>query len=419
MSVFVGGLGVRGAIGQAKTQMLRQSKYLTSAFRQELPSIQIKPGVKSIPLDDVFYLSVGMVLNAHEKINKGAFVLDDLISSKVDSTHIAPYVGGRDVGQYGCLSVKYLEYGNGTRVPSQIRRPTFPELYEHPKLMIGRFGGIVYDDGKWSGAGFLKCNHTVMLLMPWHHLAGVENRAIADQLGTRKIYRTRLETTSKSIDPWYVMAYLNSDIAKSILNGVATSAINGEIQPNDLRKVSIPVPEDAGLVKQISDLAQQTSAIQRQLLPIRQQGWQITDKAIAPAVIPTGIAALPLDRARVKWNLLISNSAAKVHKLNRVDHRLFVGKQEVARLPSTAPLEAMEWLRRQWLQYPEGTTVGEMEALNPLVPETPALAVKALAQIEAEELKVAEMLSQIDGARREILALLDSMFERIQHPPIK
>jgi hypothetical protein len=220
-----------------------------------------------------------------------------------------------------------------------------------------------------------------MILMAWHELAGVDSRAIIDQLGVRKITRQKLELDSKSIDPLYVLAYLNSDVVKSVLSGVATSAIGGEIQPNDLRHISIPIPDDPDLIAYIANLARKASTIQKALLPIRSQGWEITeDIAIAPAEIPFGIATLSLDRARVKWNLVISNPTAKVNKLIRVNHRLFSGKQEVARIPATAPEEAMEWLRRQWLLFPDGTTVGDMELNNPLIrrPSTRSQSVRAV-----------------------------------------
>src|SRR5213079_2929904 len=131
-------------------------------------------GVKAASFDDLFYLSVGMVLNANEKTQKGAFTIDDLISPTRDATHIAPFVGSKDIDAFGIKRVRYLEYGDETRVPSQVRRPTFPELYDRPKLMVGEFGGFAYDDGTWDNGEFLKCNHSVFILMPWNQLAGVD-----------------------------------------------------------------------------------------------------------------------------------------------------------------------------------------------------------------------------------------------------
>lgn len=409
-----------GAISQAKTQVLRQSKYRTSVFRQDLPTIKLRGDTPSVPLTDVFYISVGMVLNANEKTNKGAFSIDDLITDRPDSLHNAPFAGSKDVTHFGISNIRYLEYGAGTRVPDKVRRPTFPELYERPKLMAAEFGGFAFDDGQWDAAGFLKCNHSVFLMVRWCDLTGVDNKAIRNDLDIRLPIRKQLEIDSAKIDPWYVLAFLNSDQMRTLLGGVARSAIAGRLQPDDLRQITIPIPNNPVLIAHIANLAKETSDILKQLLSLRKQGWQITDiGALAPAVIPLDITSLPLDRARVKWNLIISNPTAKMNKLIRVNHRLFVGKQEVARLPSSAPEEAMEWLRLQWLFFPQGTTVGEMESSNPLIPETPMLAAKALTQLVVEQQRITNLIGKIGAARREISGLLDEVFESIQHPPIK
>jgi hypothetical protein len=410
----------RGAIGQAKTQGLRQAKYRTSVFRQDLPTIKLRSGVPSVRLADMFYLSKGMVLHANEKTHKGAFTIDDLIVDRTDAVQRVPFAGSKDVYDFGIGNIRYLEYGASTRVPENVSRPTFPELYDRPKLMVAEFGGFAYDDGQWDVGGYLKCNHSVFLMVRWCDLAGVDNKSIRSDLDKRLPIRSQLELESAKIDPWYVLAFLNSQQMRALLDGVARSAIAGRLQPDDLRQITIPIPDDSALIAHIAGLAQQTSAILKQLLPIRKQGWQITDQAaFGPALIPAGIAALPLDRVRVKWNLVLSNPTAKLNKLTRVEHRLLAGKQEVARLPSNAPEEALEWLRRHFLLLPEGTTVGELEVRNPQIPETPALAAKALAQLDAEEKRVTALVAKISEARREISVLLDAVFESTQHPPIK
>ena len=409
-----------GAVGQAKTQGLRQSKYLTNVFRQELPTIQIKPGIHSVPLEDVFYISKGMVLNADEKTNKGAFKMDDLISAMPDKTHPAAFSGSKDVDYFGIKNVRYLEYGKTTRVPGQLSRPTFPELYEHPKLMVAEFGGFAYDDGTWDAAGFLKCNHSVFLLMQWCHLAGVSNKSISKQLGKREPIRANLEALSAGIDPWYVLAFLNSQQMRALLDGVNRSAIAGRLQPDDLRQIAIPLSDDDSITAAISSLAQQASGLQKQLLPLRKAGWKINDAcAVAQAVIPAGVATLPLNRARVKWGLVLSQPEAKVTKLARIGHRLFAGKTEVARIPSSFPEPAMEWLLRQLQMQPEGTTWGQFELANPDLPETPELAMQALRMLEADESDANKLLIQIKEAKQAITDRLETLFERISHPPIR
>ncbi|WP_158934067.1 class I SAM-dependent DNA methyltransferase [Burkholderia sp. S171] len=406
-----------GSLSQALKQTLKISQFGTKLFRQLLPSIKFRDGIETVPLAEICYISKGMVLHANEKTHKGQFVLDDLLSKKKVGSHVTPYVGGKDLGEYGCLSLKYIEYGPGYRVPSQVSRPTFPELYDRPKILMARFGGIMYDDGPTE---FLKCNHTVMILMPWSSLRGVKNKSISSQLGPREVVRSAVEDRSERFDPWYLLAFLNSQQVLAMLASVSSSAINGEIQPDDLRQISVPIPDDEGVTKTISELAQKASRFQKEMLPLRLAGWLIgDDRTVAPAIIPIGIPTLSLDGARVVWGLVITEPAAKVRKLIRSGHRLFLGKQQVAHIAASAPEEAIEWLRRQLLTFPEGTTLGEVDALNPQIPSTPALAKQALSLLILEEQRVKNLQEQIDIAKTQISAALETLFERISLPPIK
>lgn len=286
--------------------------------------------------------------------------------------------------------------------------------------MIGRFGGVAFDDGSWNQNEYFKCNHTVMLLMAWNELKGVENKSIGAQLGQRKAIRSRLEELSSTINPLYILALLNSAQVDAILGGVSSSAIKGEAQPDDLRQISIPIPDDPAVVAAIANLAQRASSTQKMLLPLRKAGWKIDDStAQAPANIPANIPTLALDRARVKWGLHVSLPAAKVHKLVRSGHRLFSGKQEVAQIAGSEPEMAMEWLRRQFLTFPEGTTLGEIEHAKPQIPDKPEYAEKALCLLIQEEQRVAGLLADIKQTRHEISDQLEALFERINHPPIK
>src|SRR6266567_1327261 len=191
-----------------KKQSLPQIRYSIDIFRQQLPSIKLKAGLETARLSHIFYISVGMVLNADERRHKGAFTIDDLLADDKDKDHTAPFVGSKDVDEFGVRRVRFLEYGPTTRVPCQVRRPTFPELYDRDKLMVAEFGGFAFDQGKWHTSGHLKCNHSVFILMPWHLLKGVSNRSIEDELKLlAPISRKELEIASKKIDLWYVLGF--------------------------------------------------------------------------------------------------------------------------------------------------------------------------------------------------------------------
>ncbi|SUB97327.1 hypothetical protein [Prevotella nigrescens] len=88
---------------------------------------------------DFCYISVGMVVNADEKKAKGEFRKDDLISETYDEIHSRKYIEAKDIDKYRVKRVRYLEW-NTERCPDKLRRPTFRELYNRPKLLINRLG---------------------------------------------------------------------------------------------------------------------------------------------------------------------------------------------------------------------------------------------------------------------------------------
>src|SRR5438552_10300823 len=131
-----------------------------------------------------------------------------------------------------------MDYGSGTRVTAQVSRHTFQELYNRNKLMVAEFGGFALDDGTWDSAGYLKCNHSVFVLMPWHLIEGVDNRSIRDQLNELgNTDRNSLEALSRGVDLWYALGSLNYKEMYALLTGVARSAIANRRQPDDLRQI--------------------------------------------------------------------------------------------------------------------------------------------------------------------------------------
>ena len=86
-------------------------------------------------LGDFCYISVGMVLNADETTAKGEFRKDDLISEAYDDIHSRKYIEAKDIDKFQVKRVRYLEW-NTERCPDKLRRPTFRELYDCPKLIM-------------------------------------------------------------------------------------------------------------------------------------------------------------------------------------------------------------------------------------------------------------------------------------------
>ena len=125
-------------------------------------------------LGDFCYISVGMVVNANEKDAQGAFKKEDLISDSYDAIHCRKYIEAKDIDKFQVKRVRYLEW-NTERCPDKLRRPTFRELYDCPKLLINRLGVLkVYLD---MDTHFLHSDSMFCAVL-WKDLKGVYNKSL-------------------------------------------------------------------------------------------------------------------------------------------------------------------------------------------------------------------------------------------------
>ena len=192
-------------------------------------------------LGDYCYVSKGMVINADEKTNKGAFTRDDLISDRKDRIHCREYIEAKDIGRYEVKRIHYLEYGT-KRCPNGISRPTFPELYRGHRVLVNGFGAIqaVLDDDK----RYLH-NHTIYALVPWCNLRGVENKSISASIKRYcTMAREEMERLSQSMDERYLLGLLNSRLGLYLLNLVRGGDFH--ILPEHLRAIPVVGDETAG-----------------------------------------------------------------------------------------------------------------------------------------------------------------------------
>lgn len=204
----------------------------------------------------IFYLSVGMVLQSDEKKAKGLFVKDDLISNFEDVIHTKPYIEGKDIEAYKVERIRYLEWGTN-RSPALLRRPTFPELYIYPKIMMGSMTSGIYDD---TG---LVSNHSVLISTKWDNLALVDNKSINMSIG--KYYGVKgddiqpikddLILNSKDFNIKYCLAILNSSFAKRFFETIGRSSVG--LYPDDVKKLpikKIPLQEQEVFAQKVDEL---------------------------------------------------------------------------------------------------------------------------------------------------------------------
>jgi len=186
-------------------------------------------------LGDYCYVSVGMVLNADEKLAKGEFTKDDLISETKDSIHCKKYIEGKDLERYRIKRIRYLEYGSD-RCPSKIRRPTFSELYSNKKLLVNGLGNFKV---ALDGEGVFYCNHKGQLCILWKDLKNVENKSIASSIKKfSSMTRGQMELLSDDVDLRYILGIMNSRYALVLLKNIRGDDFN--IYPEHIRNIPIP-----------------------------------------------------------------------------------------------------------------------------------------------------------------------------------
>jgi type I restriction-modification system DNA methylase subunit len=185
-------------------------------------------------LGDICYISVGMVINADEKMAKGEFSKDDIISFTKTDINTRPFIEGKDLKRYEIERIKFLEW-NTERVPSKLRRATFPELYEGNKILRG-----AVTQGTFDNTGII-CNHGVIVFKLYNDLKGLEKRSIYTAITRHNGHtRTEVENISINFDLKYILAILNSKYAMHFLNNIRRHRLENYFYPDDFRKLPIP-----------------------------------------------------------------------------------------------------------------------------------------------------------------------------------
>ncbi|MBW2557490.1 MAG: Eco57I restriction-modification methylase domain-containing protein [Deltaproteobacteria bacterium] len=216
-------------------------------------------------LGQICYATIGMVVNAHERLAPGAFTMEDLVQDHFDSTHPKRFVEGKHLDMWLPAIYLWLEWGT-ERAPSLFRRPTFPEIYESEhKILVQRSPGpdpkCCIDDHQ-----NLRFTESTVAFIPWHLLKNVRNCSIKKSARYRGEKpprpdlprRADLEEASRRFSIKYVLAVMNSTVARDFLRANRRSNIH--LYPDDWKKLPIPdVPKEkqepiVALVDKILDL---------------------------------------------------------------------------------------------------------------------------------------------------------------------
>lgn len=163
---------------------------------------------------------------------------EDLISDSYDAIHCRKYIEAKDINKYQVKRVRYLEWDT-ERCPDKLRRPTFRELYDRPKLIMNCLGTVnVTIDVEEH---FLH-NHSIYCAILWKDLKDVSNKSISSSIKKFcKYNRAEMEALSEEVSLYYLLGILNSSMADQLL----TDQRGGDyhIYPEHIRNLPIPVPQ--------------------------------------------------------------------------------------------------------------------------------------------------------------------------------
>jgi hypothetical protein len=263
----------------------------------------------TVAWERVCYVSKGMVLHSNEKLNDGQpvdvssdydpanfgerllddggtggktiehlrFKREDLIAESPDAIHSRPYLDPMALFRGGIGRLRWIEYGENTRCPSRVSRPTFPELFDRTKVMFGTFAGIAVDDG---ADDFVIVSHSITISIRWSLLEGVENRALTRARGTLEESVGFAPELSKRFSEWYLCAIALSDPIQKWLHANKRS-MKEHVYPDDVR--AIPVKRLSQQDQQpFVRLEQERHRLWRELIELEGRGFRIGERVRIP-----------------------------------------------------------------------------------------------------------------------------------------
>ncbi len=200
----------------------------------------------TVSLNEICYITKGMVVHSDDKIAQGEFGKNDVVSNNKDEFHPKPFVEGKHLERWLPAARKWLEWGT-ERAPGLFSRKTFPELYEVDEKLISISMAasveklrVVYDNQS------LYHNDLAYCFIPWQSLAGIRNRSIKQRTryyDERPIrhdlpQREDLEQTSCRFSIKYLLGVMNSTFSDTYLK--ANRRHNIRIYPDDWKQLPIP-----------------------------------------------------------------------------------------------------------------------------------------------------------------------------------
>ncbi len=364
-------------------EQLNQKEHSVKVFKQFTVTQSFE---NVIDLEDICYCSIGMVLNSDEKLLKGAFKKDELLTKESDAIHSKTYIDGENIiREFAIDTLRYLEWGT-QRVPEQIRRATIPELYDYPKILFGMTSFPTYDRGANQNDGFYVPD-SIRICVRWDDIYKIKRlekeprqmyefskkyqRTLGDGTGKKvKVYdRAKEQTTlAKKFDLRYITAILASSFGKRFLlennrdENIMTTAVGKQaksrIYPDDLKEFpikNITLRRQQAFIERVDNLI----AWNWEIYNWRNLGYKIDFKydSNEPRInIDFLIVLAQINPA--SWNFfnaepqrfeVIGDRDEQISKVKIKDDKLIIGRNSEL-LQSDSPL-VLEYLRRYLPQF--------------------------------------------------------------------
>jgi methylase of polypeptide subunit release factors len=205
-------------------------------FRLDSKETLINENKNYYKLNQICYITKGIVGNSDEKKFKGEFIVSDLLSNQKNSIHAKLYFEGKDIEKWILSNKRYIEYGT-ERSPSKWSRKGFTEMFEgSPKIVSMRSPGmnprafLDMEDGYFneSAIGFKR----------WIDLKNIQNKSISGSYESEN-ERFEFEKYSLKYSYFLILAILNSSLIRYELNSNRRSNIH--IYPDDWKNLKIPI----------------------------------------------------------------------------------------------------------------------------------------------------------------------------------
>jgi hypothetical protein len=159
-----------------------------------------------------------------------------------------------------------------------VRRATFPELYQLPKITFGAFKGVAVDDG--SVGSFLTVSDSVRLTIRWVLLGHVENRALRKARQLLADEDRYLPELSARFSEWYLCALALSEPIQQWLHANKRS-MKEHVYPDDIK--AIPVKRLSPKKQEpFIRLEKERHGLWRELIALEDEGFKIGRRIEVP-----------------------------------------------------------------------------------------------------------------------------------------